>query len=111
MLKLDLLISFFQGLRADGLRGDVVTYTLLLKACARVGDIKSAKALFGKMEDEKIPADGGAYTALVAAYESAGDWEGAGMQFLVTFIDGHFRNFASFCDVFFGYSEVATHIN
>lgn len=53
---------------AAGVAPDVIAYSSLVQAWARVGDTERARAVFDKMKTEGLPPNSFTYTNLLLAY-------------------------------------------
>ncbi|CAI5495685.1 unnamed protein product [Closterium sp. Naga37s-1] len=58
-------------------RPNVVTWTVVLTACARAGEWQQAEALFTQMQTNRVMPNEVSWAALISAYAKGGQWEKA----------------------------------
>ncbi|CAI7784001.1 unnamed protein product [Closterium sp. NIES-54] len=58
-------------------RANVVTWTVVLTACARAGEWQQAEALFTQMQTNGVMPNEVSWAALISAYAKGGQWEKA----------------------------------
>ena len=71
------LLLEMRSKRAGALVPTIRTWTAVLTACARSGDVDNANEAFDRMRASGVVADRNAWTALIKAHASGGDTRGA----------------------------------
>ncbi|XP_072958971.1 pentatricopeptide repeat-containing protein At4g20740 [Typha angustifolia] len=73
---IDLALSVYDDLRADGVKEEPITFTILAKGLCRAGRIEPLLELLGRMRTEVCRPDVFAYTAMVKVMALKGDMDG-----------------------------------
>lgn len=73
------VLSLFKEMCLQGLQPDVVSYDILLAACAPKAHVKEAQRIFDAMKKRRVKPTVVTYTALITVYANAGEFR-SGIQ-------------------------------
>jgi pentatricopeptide repeat protein len=64
-------------MRANGVKPNAMTYTVLITGCAATGRVGRAMQLLAEMRRAGVPPNAYAYTAVISTCTKGGDWRQA----------------------------------
>ncbi|KAG0593000.1 hypothetical protein M758_1G288400 [Ceratodon purpureus] len=71
------VLSLFKEMCLQGIQPDVVSYDILLAACASKEHVKEAQRIFDAMKKRRVKPTVVTYTSLITVYANAGDFRSA----------------------------------